>query len=127
MPNLTISEASRLVQISRTTMYNRYIKTGEVSVIKENGKMYINTSELFRVFPNAKIIEQVEPFNCTTIEQPVKSNNNHFEQLLQAKNDVINILKEQLDNYKNENLRLKELETKFIQNITKKKKFLGIF
>lgn len=126
MSKLTISEASRLAQISRTTMYKKYIQSGKISVIKEDDKSFIDVSELLRVFPDLKMNE---PQVDTDIEQPKTQINNHIEQLLQAKDDMINMLKEQLADYKKEVGHLREIELKFIEDKTpkKRKKFLGIF
>lgn len=51
MALVNISEAAKLAQISRVTMYKKYINTGNLSVTSdERGKPAIDTSELLRVF-----------------------------------------------------------------------------
>jgi len=51
MPKVTITEAAKLAGISRAHLYNRYIKTGAISVSKDSrDRPYIDTSELLRVF-----------------------------------------------------------------------------
>lgn len=125
MYTLTISEASRLVQISRTTMYKKYIQTGIISVNKDDKKTHIDVSELLRVFPDIKLDNT--DVN-TKSEQTDTSVNTYFEQLLQAKDETINLLKCQLIEQKEEIQRLKDIEIKLLDNkITKRRKWLGIF
>ncbi len=51
MAKVTISEAARLANVSRMTLYRRYIRTGVLSVEKDNlGNPKIDISELIRVF-----------------------------------------------------------------------------
>ncbi len=54
MPKLTITEAAKVVGISRMTLY-KYIKSGIISVEKDQlGKPKIDASELIRVFGDLK-------------------------------------------------------------------------
>ena len=62
MNKISISAAARLAGISRTNLYKTYINTGKISVIREDDKVYIDTSELIRVFPSCKL-------NSTSNEQ----------------------------------------------------------
>lgn len=56
MAIVSISEAARLVQKSRTTLY-RYIKEGKLSTCTDsNNADGIDTSELIRVFGNISIV-----------------------------------------------------------------------
>ncbi len=51
MPKISISEAARMVGISRSALYRSYIKTGKITVerdLEENPR--IDLSELMRVF-----------------------------------------------------------------------------
>jgi hypothetical protein len=41
MNKISISEAARLAEISRTNLYKIYINTGKISVIRENDRVYI--------------------------------------------------------------------------------------
>lgn len=50
MAKLTISEAIRQSGIGRTQFYSKYVKQGLISVSESNGKKFIDTSELLRVF-----------------------------------------------------------------------------
>lgn len=50
MSKVSITEASKLVKISRATMYKKYINTGIISVELVNGVKQIDVSELIRVF-----------------------------------------------------------------------------
>lgn len=56
----TITDAAKLVGMSRQNIHKTYIKTGILSVSKdEQGRPYIDLSELLRVFPSLKISEPV--------------------------------------------------------------------
>lgn len=51
MAKVSISEAARLVGVSRSNLYKSYIKQGRLSVASNHqGKPEIDTSELLRVF-----------------------------------------------------------------------------
>lgn len=51
MPKVTITDAAKLAGISRAHLYNKYIKTGAISISKDHrDRPYIDTSELLRVF-----------------------------------------------------------------------------
>ena len=56
---LTITEAIALSGISRSQFYSKYINKGLISKSKDNqGKMCIDKSELLRVFPDIKTVEE---------------------------------------------------------------------
>ncbi len=51
MPKISISEAARMVGISRSALYRSYIKIGKITVERDiDGKPMIDLSELIRVF-----------------------------------------------------------------------------
>lgn len=51
MALVSVSQAARLAGISRQHLYRKYIKTGEISVQRDDkGDPMIDTSELLRVF-----------------------------------------------------------------------------
>lgn len=51
MARVSISKAAKLAGVSRSTLYTTYINKGALSVSSESdGKKYIETSELLRVF-----------------------------------------------------------------------------
>lgn len=91
MAQLTISEAIRRSGIGRTQFYSRYIKKGLVSVSEQNGKKFIDSSELIRVFGEMKA-EQSDIV-------PEQSEQNSTEQVIPdttAQNEQIKLLREQL-------------------------------
>jgi len=51
---ITVTEAAKIAGISRTTMYKNYLNNGVISKSREDGKVYIDLSELARVFPGVK-------------------------------------------------------------------------
>ena len=56
MSKVSISEAIRLVGISRSQFYTKYINKGIISVQVEADKKFIDISELIRVFGNVHLV-----------------------------------------------------------------------
>ena len=54
MARLTISDAIKQSGVARSTFYRKYVKQGLISVSGHDGKKYIDSSELVRVFPDLK-------------------------------------------------------------------------
>lgn len=101
MAEVSISEAARLVKLSRSHFYKTYIHTGRISVGRDFlGKPQIDTSELFRVF--GKIGEdsdehteesgkqQPENTRIQMLEQEIA----HLKARLQDKDERIDDLKQ---------------------------------
>lgn len=93
---LSITEAIALSGISRSQFYSKYIKQGRISKSKdEQGRIYIDKSELYRVFPDIKTIEDNTDHyskinmlkqNCMLLEQEntyLKDRISHYELLEQ--------------------------------------------
>ena len=95
MAKLSITQAIKQSEVSRTHFYTHYIKKGLISVSEHNGRKYIDSSELVRVFPD---ITTEQPPNNTvhtqkhSPEQPIPNNTEQIEQ--------IRILKEQVADLK---------------------------
>jgi hypothetical protein len=124
MSKVSISEAIRMVEISRSHFYKKYINTGLISIINEDNKKLIDVSELIRVFGNIKI-----------------ENNKNIQQNT-TEDDLVHILKNQLNEAIMREKEAKEREKWLITQIDelrhqqsfllenktqKRKKFLGIF
>jgi len=102
MAEVSISEAARLVKLSRSHFYKTYIHTGRISVGRNFlGKPQIDTSELLRVFgkigdetDSAHEVEREE----TTIEslkiQVLQQEIEHLKARLEDKDERINDLKQ---------------------------------
>jgi hypothetical protein len=87
---VTVTEAAKLAGLSRSYFHIRYLKTGEISVERdENGKPQIDTAELFRVFGELKHAKQQ---NDST-EQIITHENSIRISQLEAENKL---LREQL-------------------------------
>lgn len=117
MAKVTIMEASKLVNISRSHFYKKYIQQGLISIAVENGKKLIDTSELVRVFGSIHI-------------KNTGSKDDEIEK--QVHNDkIIALLERQLQEAKEMNEWLKiqlEKTTHMLENsYQKRKKFLGLF
>lgn len=101
MAEVSISEAARLVKLSRSHFYKTYINTGRISVGRDFlGKPQIDTSELLRVF--GKIGEDIVGFISTQEEITVESMKiqvlekeiQHLKERLYEKDERINDLKQ---------------------------------
>lgn len=129
MSKLTIKKACELASVSRPTLY-KYINNGKLSVIKEDNNTYIELSELIRLYPNI------------SLQQNNESNVKNLHDLtteISHKDEIIKMLKQQLDDKQKDNEFLKEQLTQVNSNFThlnnlledktnkKRKKFLGIF
>lgn len=120
-------EACKLVKITRPTL-DKYIKNGKISIVKQDDKIGIDTSELFRVFPDCKSKERkISNVNINSDLNTLHLENNHKDQLLHEKEQRINELKAQIEQLNNTNQKLMDF-TKFLEDKTKKRKKLwGIF
>ena len=129
MSRLTIKKACELAGVSRPTLY-KYINNGKLSAIKENNNTYVDLSELLRLYPNISLQQNSEE----------KVNNLHdLTSELSHKNEIIKMLKQQLEDMQKDNDFLKEQLIQANSNFTqfnnlledktkkKRKKFLGIF
>lgn len=120
---ITITEASKLANISRQQLYRGYINKGKISVIKQNNKAFIDVSELMRVFPDVTID------NDTKLqEETVK-----IDTVTTQESEVEKMLKTQLAEAKERELwltqqidELRKQQTLFLEN-KKRKKLFGIF
>lgn len=125
MSKVSISQAAKLANISRSTLYNKYINAGLISVETVSDKKLIDLSELFRVFGNT----------LSQYSDNVQDNND-IDSILQtentAKDKIIQLLEQQLSEAKSREEWLKtqlEKATNLLEDKTLKsrKKFLGIF
>lgn len=137
MNKISISEAARIAGISRQHLYKAFINTGKISVIRDNEKVYIEASELLRVFPD-----------CKQSETPgIQKLTNESDSKLQQNDEIITMLKAQLaeakereqqiveqsqkreDWLKQQIDELRQQQSNLLENKTakKRKKFLGIF
>lgn len=95
MALITISEASRLAGKNRTTIY-KYINNRKLSVVvNADGVKKIDTSELFRVFPDCKIEIKQHPSDNITQQQATDEINSlkqeiqHLKELMSAQRDLL--------------------------------------
>lgn len=119
MSKVSITEAAKLAKISRSTLYNKYINTGDISVEQLEDKKVIDVSELIRVFGNVQLDNQ--------IIQPDTTNNTTID-----KDKLIANLEKQLSEAQQREEWFKQQLEKTIYLIDyktpkKRKKFLGLF
>lgn len=128
MSQISITQACKLANISRPTLY-KYVNNGLLSVVKDGKNVSIDVSELIRVFPNAQLTDckdSVKSLHDLTIE-------------IQHKNELIDILKQQLIEKQKTTDFLQQQLTQLNNNFThvnklledktstKRRKWLGIF
>ena len=125
MSKVSITEASKLVKISRATMYKKYINTGIISVELVNGVKQIDVSELIRVFGVIHEVDSgVDTLN-TSLDSEIDTSKDKIIAILEAQ------LSEDREREKWLMLQLEKtthlLENKQTTEKPKRKKFLGIF
>ena len=92
MSKVNLTQASKMAKISRSTLYNKYIKTGLITVELINDKKMIDVSELLRVFSTIQLEDQQI--------QPNTSNNTDNKQDNTGQEKIIKMLEEQLSDAK---------------------------
>lgn len=125
MPKVSISEAAKLAQVSRSTLYNKYINAGKISIEHVDNKKVIDMSELLRVFGNQLHKDSRVVQNNTVQTASIQPENTE-------KDKIITLLEKQLEEAKQREEWLKtqlEKTTHLLEDKTakKRKKFLGIF
>ncbi|MBX9867582.1 MAG: hypothetical protein K2Y14_11770 [Burkholderiales bacterium] len=133
MAKVSITQAAKLSQLSRSYFYKKYINTGLISIVIEDNKKLIDVSELMRVCDHIKL-EDVSSSQHDTVIDVVKT---------QEKDKIITMLETQLSEAKAREMQLRretqEREEWFKAQLAtannlledktskKRKKFLGIF
>lgn len=132
MSTVSISEAIRMAGISRSHFYNKYVSTGIISILTEDGKKNIDVSELIRIFGSIQV-EDNKKGQQRTGEDNLKT---------PEKDTIITLLEQQLAEFKNREREAKERETWLQKQIddlrqqqanllenkaAKRKRILGIF
>ena len=100
MPKVTISEAIRMVGVSRSHFYNKYVNKQLISISVENDKKLIDTSELIRVFGNIQIKDNIRE-QLETLKDNEKTAD---------KDKIIELLEKQLEESKTREKEAKERE-----------------
>ena len=121
MARVSISEAARLADISRATLYRNYINNGVVSVSSDSaGKKHIDTSELLRVFGELSDTGGLNSEQVAELptEQKVTGDSEQVGQLKielaiakerissEAKDAELKALREQVEDYREREQRL---------------------
>jgi hypothetical protein len=129
MSKVSISEAIRMANVSRSHFYKKYINTGAISITHEGDKKLIDVSELIRVFGDIQV-ENSKKEQSGTTENSSKT---------QDTDKLISVLEKQLSEalarekeaLERENWLRGQLErtTALIEDKTpkKRKKILGLF
>lgn len=94
MARLSITQAIEQSGVSRTHFYTHYIKKGLISVSEHNGKKYIDSSELLRVFPDLATEQppnNTEQTKLNTPEQKIANNTEQIEQIKLLREQVADL------------------------------------
>lgn len=90
MAQINITEACKLVKLSRTNFYKNYIDKGFVSITRdEKGRPKVDTSELMRVFGGLHIENTGIAHDGHEITLKNTSEINLLRELLKAKDDQL--------------------------------------
>lgn len=99
MAIVNIKEAAKLAGISRAHLYNHYINSGKISVIKnEQGKREIDTAELLRVF--GKLVADTESIQSQSesihnLTSETRAIHNELQRENQHLRELVKLLEEQ--------------------------------
>lgn len=130
----SITDCAKLTGLSRTTLYKKYINIGKLSVIRDDNKVFVELSELVRVFPEIKIsndgsLTQLRPDerlefaqgNTQETTNLTRENDLLREQLRQAQ-ERESWFKSQIDELQQQQWKLLEDKTS-----KKRRKIFGVF
>lgn len=111
MAKVSVSEAARLVGIARQNLYKNYINEGKLSIDRDHlGKPRIDTSELMRVFGEIRMThEDTEKKQEVTHEKTM--DDNKLEGVFRAKDEVIAMLRLQIEAAAEREKRAEERES----------------
>jgi hypothetical protein len=128
MSKVSISEAIRMVKVSRSHFYKKYVNTGLISITQEDDKKLIDVSELIRVFGNIQLENNTKEHTRTSENATKAQDTDKLITVLEKQlNEALAREKEALER---ENWLRGQLErtTALIEDKTpkKRKKFLGI-
>lgn len=132
MSKVSISQAAKMAGIGRSTLYNKYINTGKITVESIEDKKMIDVSELIRVFGSNIKLDSSECIDNTvqdTVGQGINTASDRIipmlEQQLKESKELLKEAKEREEWLRSQldktTLLLEDKTTK------KRKKFLGIF
>lgn len=111
MTKLSISEAIKQSGVARSTFYKKYVQQGLISISVDNGKKYIDSSELVRVFPGLKIETPNRTTSNTIVQlKNTQSNNIEHPENTQLKMEV-KLLREALEKAEQDKQWLKDQNT----------------
>lgn len=125
MSKVSITEASRLVNISRATMYNKYINAGIISVEVVDGVKQIDISELIRVFGSIQELDSKLDVAYTVLDNKLDTSKDKIIALLEAQLSEAREREKWLMSQLEKTTHL--LENKQEQNPPKRKKLFGFF
>ncbi len=103
MAKVTISEAARLANVSRMTLYRRYIRTGVLSIEKDHlGNPKVDVSELIRVFgelsgsPTDQSDTDNKDTGRSTSSTSIEQDDTTCKALLQERTEELRIAREEI-------------------------------
>jgi excisionase family DNA binding protein len=94
---LTPSQAAKLLNCTSRTV-NNFITSGKLSASREDGRYYIDKSELFRVFPDAHKKElEKDPHYFKLEQERIKLENMMLKDAISDKEKEISFLRNQIE------------------------------
>ena len=109
MSILTFSQATRVANVSRSTIY-RYAQEGRISVVRlPNGKRGIDVAELERVFGPLKKLDTSQNIPTKQV-RTVKTQANVF----QERDEVVGLLRQQVELLERELISAKEEKARLL-------------
>lgn len=84
MSKVSITQAAKMADISRSYLYKKYINPGLISISVEDGKKLIDVSELIRVFGTIKNVDSNDIQQDTEDNTPDAATNSEIVELLKT-------------------------------------------
>jgi hypothetical protein len=120
MAKVSISKAAKLAGVARSHLYEKYIKPGKMTVsTDDDGKRYVDTSELLRVFGTLKGLDSEDSHEDSIedrsghVQANVKDSygqqlHDSFHLVLEEKDKHIRLLQAQLEEARQREIWLQE-------------------
>lgn len=129
MSKVNLTQASKMARISRSTLYNKYIKTGLITVEVIDDKKMIDVSELLRVFSTVQVDDQQIQSSTPDITENNQKDTSQ-DKIIKMLEDQLLEAKEREEWLRSQITELTELtkqNTKLLEYNQPRKKIFGLF